>query len=201
MKIDTKDWREESLEQVAAHIGYRPWREMCALKNELAQAHKDAESHRVRADGWRDRALEANQREGGAAKLLRCAAYTAEPVGIVEAAEVAVKEIRRLRGELKAAEQAKAQPEHVDLETAMRNGRIRTAPEPAAKDREPIDDGDANRTCRPARAMRCRCLTRPHATDRQPTHQLVGCPRRTRLEFLDDVHALCLWALDQRGVR
>ena len=38
MTITTEQLREESLEQVAAYVGYRSWREFCAMQDGLAEA-------------------------------------------------------------------------------------------------------------------------------------------------------------------
>ena len=42
------DMRDDCLEQVAAHIGYRPWREFCAIKDKLAAAERERDAARAK---------------------------------------------------------------------------------------------------------------------------------------------------------
>lgn len=40
MNVNTEDWREIELEQVAAYIGHQPWREFSALKKDRAELER-----------------------------------------------------------------------------------------------------------------------------------------------------------------
>lgn len=173
MKIDTKAWREESLEQVAAHIGYRPWRDLCKLKDEVFAAESIVAAFEQEADEAHGQA-------------------PSDWVQDVKRIQEAV--VDELKKQV-VAERSRAETAEAEL-TEMR--------------KEVAIAANLGRLSEWVGGL----LRRPDGNDVAEHNEQMQ--RKAVLEFLDDmqagkgdavssldqaVHVLCLWALDQRGVR